>query len=83
VCFVNNISPEISKLDAKSHKCVFVGYSSAKTGYKCYDSMKKKIFKSLDVIFREIEPYFVLSNAQSNISPVIFQDPLEMVVTLP
>jgi hypothetical protein len=47
VCFIHNTSPYISKLDVKSHKCVFVGYSSGKKGYKCYD------FESLDVTFRE------------------------------
>jgi hypothetical protein len=83
VCFVHNTSPGISKLDVKSHKCVFVGYSSGKKGYKCYDPVKKRMFKSLDVTFREIESYFVLSNAQSNTSPVTFQDTLEVVVTLP
>jgi hypothetical protein len=61
---------------------VFVGYSSGKKGYKCYDPVKKRMFKSLDVTFRETEPYFVLSNAQSNTSPMTFQDTLEVVVTL-
>jgi hypothetical protein len=42
VCFVHNTSPGISKLDVKSHKCVFVGYSSGKKGYKCYDPVKKR-----------------------------------------
>jgi hypothetical protein len=32
VYFVHNTSPIISKLDAKSHKCVFVEYSSGKKG---------------------------------------------------
>jgi hypothetical protein len=40
------------------------------------------MFESLDVTFRETEPYFVLSNAQSNTSPVTFQDTLEVIVTL-
>jgi transposase InsO family protein len=30
VCFLHNTSPSTSKLDAKSYKCVFVGYSSGK-----------------------------------------------------
>jgi transposase InsO family protein len=30
VCFVHNTTPGFSKLDAKSHKCVFVGHSSGK-----------------------------------------------------
>jgi hypothetical protein len=33
-CFVHNTSLGISKLDAKSHKCVFVGYSSGKNGIR-------------------------------------------------
>jgi hypothetical protein len=32
VCFVHNISLSTSKLDTKSYKCVFVGYSSGKKG---------------------------------------------------
>jgi hypothetical protein len=83
VCFVHNTSSGISKLDVKSHKCVFVGYSSGKKRYKYYDPVKKRMFESLDVTFRETESYFVLSNAQSNTSPVSFQDTLEVVVTLP
>jgi transposase InsO family protein len=72
VCFVHNTSSGISKLDVKSHKCVFVGYSSGKKRYKCYDPVKKRMFESLDVTFRETESYFVLSNAQSNTSHVSF-----------
>jgi hypothetical protein len=54
VCFVHNISLSTSKLDAKSYKCVFVWYSSGKKKrYKCYDPMKKRMFESLDVTFRE------------------------------
>jgi hypothetical protein len=83
VCFVHNTSLGISKLDAKSHKCVFVGYSSGKEWYKCYDPVKKMMFESLNVTFRETKPYFVLSNAQSNVSLVTFQDTLEVIVTFP
>jgi transposase InsO family protein len=53
VCFVHNISPGLSKFDAQSHKCVFVGYSSGKKGYKCYDPVKKRMFESLVVTFKE------------------------------
>jgi hypothetical protein len=61
VCFVHNTSPSNSKFDAKSHKCVFVAYSSGKKEYKCDDPVKKKMLKSLDVTFKETEFYFVLS----------------------
>jgi hypothetical protein len=43
VCFIHNISLEISKLDVKSHKSVFIGYSSGKKGYKYYNPMEKNI----------------------------------------
>jgi hypothetical protein len=53
VCFVHNTNPDINKLDAKSNKCVFVGYSSEKKRYKCYNLVKKMMFESFDVTFRE------------------------------
>jgi hypothetical protein len=39
-------------------KCVFVGYSSTQKGYKCWDPVGKKLFVSMDVTFREFEPYY-------------------------
>ena len=35
-CFVRDVRPYISKLDPKSLKCIFVGYSRVQKGYKCY-----------------------------------------------
>ena len=39
-------------------KCIFVGYSSTQKGYKCWDPIGKKLFVSMDVTFRESEPYY-------------------------
>jgi hypothetical protein len=36
----------------------FVGYSSTQKGYKCWDPVGKKLFVSMDVTFREFEPYY-------------------------
>jgi hypothetical protein len=58
VCFVHNTTPGIIKLDVRAHKCVFVGYSRDKKGYRCFDSIKRKMYESMDVTFRESEPYF-------------------------
>ena len=41
VCFVNNNNPE-SKFDSKAIKCIFVGYSNNKKGYKCYSLEQRK-----------------------------------------
>jgi hypothetical protein len=60
ICFVHNTSPGISKLDVRAHKCIFVGYSSGKMGYKCYDPVKKKMFESMDVTFRETVLFYTL-----------------------
>ena len=35
-CFVRDVRPQVSKLDLKSLKCIFVGYSRGQKGYRCY-----------------------------------------------
>ena len=61
VCFVRDHRPSVGKLDPQAVKCVFVGYSSTQKGYKCWDPVAKKLFVSMDVTFREFEPYYTKS----------------------
>ena len=35
-CFVQDVRPQVSKLDSKSLKCIFVGYYRFQKGYRCY-----------------------------------------------
>ena len=49
VCFVHIKKKD--KLDHTSTKTIFLGYSSTKKGYKCYDPTNKKLYFSRDVIF--------------------------------
>ena len=35
-CFVWDVLPQVSKLDLKSLKCIFVGYSRVQKGCRCY-----------------------------------------------
>jgi hypothetical protein len=58
VCFFKDHRPSVAKLDPQAVKCVFVGYSSTQKGYKCWDPVGKKLFVSMDVTFRESEPYY-------------------------
>jgi hypothetical protein len=56
-CYVhNNIKND--KLDARAIKIFFLGNSSQKKGYNCYDPVNKIFYTSRDVIFQENEPYF-------------------------
>jgi transposase InsO family protein len=58
VCFVHDHRPSKGKLDPQAVKCVFVGYASTQKGYKCWDPMGRRLFVSMDVTFREFEPYY-------------------------
>ena len=57
-CFVRDIRPQVSKLDLKSLKCIFVGYSKVLKGYKCYCPILQRYFVSTDVAFFETTPFF-------------------------
>ncbi|KAL4585747.1 hypothetical protein LXL04_010371 [Taraxacum kok-saghyz] len=47
-----------SKLQPRSTKCIFLGYSSSKSAYKCFDPSTRKLYHSRHVEFVEhIFPY--------------------------
>jgi hypothetical protein len=62
VCFVKDHRPTVGKLDPQAVKCIFVGYVSTQKGYKCWDPIGKRLFVSMDVTFREEEPYYTKKN---------------------
>ena len=41
------------KLDERSHKCIFVGYSEESKAYRLYNPITKKYVISRDVVFKE------------------------------
>lgn len=45
------------KLDDKSEKCIFVGYSEQSKSYKLYNPISKKVIVSRDVKFKEEEAW--------------------------
>lgn len=46
-------SQKRQKLDDKSVKCIFIGYSNKFKAYKLYNPMKGRVIVSRDVIFNE------------------------------
>jgi hypothetical protein len=62
VCFVKDHRPTVGKLDPQATKCIFVGYASTQKGYKCWDPTGRMLFLSMDVTFREKEPYYTKKN---------------------
>jgi hypothetical protein len=47
------------KLEPRATKCMFVGYAPTQKGYKCFESISKKMFVTMDATFFELHPYFM------------------------
>lgn len=58
VCFVRDHRLTVGKLDPRAVKCVFVGYSATQKDYMCWSPVERRMFVSMDVTFRELEPYY-------------------------
>jgi len=58
VCFVHDYRNSVGKLDPRAIKCVFMGYSPSQKGYRCWCPSERRFFVSMDVTFREYEPYY-------------------------
>ena len=53
-----------SKLDPKATKCLFLGYSPTKKGYKCYSPITRRFYTSMDVTFFENQSYYQKTHIQ-------------------
>jgi hypothetical protein len=62
VCFVHDYRNSIRKLDPRALKCVFMGYSPSKKGYRCWCPSEHRFFVSMDVTFREHESFYGSTN---------------------
>ena len=56
-CFVRDVRPRVSKLDRKSLKFIFLGYSRVHKGFRCYYSSLRRYLVSADVKFIENVPF--------------------------
>ena len=61
ICYVHVPQELRTKLDAKSEKCVFVGYSLEQKGYRCYNPSTRELKVSRDVVFDELSSWYIES----------------------
>ena len=74
-----------NKLDSRAVKCIFIGYSPTQKGYKCFDSVSKHLFVSLDVAFHEDTQFYPKSSIQgerASESQILVPEPREEYITL-
>ena len=58
-CYVFIPEAQRNKLEPKSVKCMFVGYSTSQKGYKCFHPETKRMYVSREVRFDENDGYFI------------------------
>ena len=71
VHYVHILGPGSDKLDPRSIKCVFLGYSHTQKGYRCYSPTLRRRFISADVTFDESQSYFSPSVASDSSPPCL------------
>ena len=64
-CFVQDVRLHVYKLDPKSLKCIFLGYSRVQKGYRCYYPTLRHYFVSTDVTFFTTTPFSLSSPVPS------------------
>ncbi|KAJ9547690.1 hypothetical protein OSB04_020233 [Centaurea solstitialis] len=72
LCYPHTPSQTINKLQPRSVPCVFLGFPSNHRGYKCYDTLNRKILISRHVTFDESS--FPFSQTISSPSRYTFLD---------
>lgn len=64
LCYVMVPGELRNKLEARSSKAMFIGYSTSQKGYKCYDEDTRRVMISREVKFVEERGYFEEKNQE-------------------
>ncbi|GJZ20318.1 retrovirus-related pol polyprotein from transposon TNT 1-94 [Tanacetum coccineum] len=68
LCYPNNDSENLGKLQAKSDIGIFIGYAPKKKAYRIYNQCTRKIIETIHVDFDELT---VMASEQSSLEPVL------------
>ena len=71
-CFIRDVRPQVSKLDPKYLKCIFLGYCCVQKGYQCYCPPLRRYFESIDVTYFEGTPFSLFSTVTSQGEMMIY-----------
>ena len=55
-CYIKRNEDDLGKFNSRTDEGIFLGYSSTKKAYRCYNKMLHKIVQSLDVKVDDIKP---------------------------
>ena len=56
--YVHILDEKRQKLDSKSEKCILVGYSQQRKGYKCFNPSTRKVLVTQDIVFDESTSWY-------------------------
>ena len=55
-CYIKRNEDDLEKFDSRTDEGIFLGYSSTKKAYRCYNKRLHKIVESVDVKVDDIKP---------------------------
>ncbi|GJZ80815.1 integrase, catalytic region, zinc finger, CCHC-type containing protein [Tanacetum coccineum] len=70
LCYPNNDSENLGKLQAKADMGIFIGYAPKKKAYHIYNRRTRKIIKTMHVHFNEPT---AMSSEQSSLEPALYE----------
>ncbi|GKE18358.1 retrovirus-related pol polyprotein from transposon TNT 1-94 [Tanacetum coccineum] len=70
LCYPNNDSENLSKLQAKADICIFIGYAPKKKAYRIYNRRTRKIIETIHVDFDEL---MAMAYKQNSLEPALYE----------
>ncbi|GJU24916.1 retrovirus-related pol polyprotein from transposon TNT 1-94 [Tanacetum coccineum] len=70
LCYLNNDSENLGKLQAKADIGIFIGYAHMKKAYRIYNRRTRKIIETIHVDFDELT---VMASEQSSLEPTLHE----------